>query len=235
MREFLHEFIGHYVALEGPLWRSLWALLFQPGRLTLEYFAGRRRRFVQPLRLYLSLSFLFFIGLHLMGDHGLTISGGSAVQVQHRDCDTAGADCGAIERRLMAFGQRLSHAEPAQIQARVDKYSPYALLLMQPAFAGLLALVFWRRHMKYAEHFVFALHVHAFWFLAVMLGIATAWAPGLMPALMTLYAVMALRRVYHVSWWGGIWRALLLTLLYLPLLAAGAAALVIATTLLAGH
>lgn len=59
-REFMHEFIGHYVALEGKLWKSLGLLLFRPGRLTLEYIKGRRVRYVQPLRLYLTLSLIFF-------------------------------------------------------------------------------------------------------------------------------------------------------------------------------
>lgn len=59
-REFLHEFVGHYVALEGKLLGTLWRLLFRPGLLTNEYVAGRRVRFVQPLRLYLTLSVLFF-------------------------------------------------------------------------------------------------------------------------------------------------------------------------------
>lgn len=59
-REFLHEFVGHYVALEGKLLGTLGRLLFRPGLLTKEYVAGRRVRFVQPLRLYLTLSVLFF-------------------------------------------------------------------------------------------------------------------------------------------------------------------------------
>jgi hypothetical protein len=59
-REFLHEFIGHYVALEGRLWKSMGLLLFRPGRLTLEYIKGRRVRYVQPLRLYLTFSLIFF-------------------------------------------------------------------------------------------------------------------------------------------------------------------------------
>lgn len=59
-REFVHEFIGHYVALEGKLWKSLGLLLFRPGRLTLEYINGRRVRYIQPLRLYLTLSVIFF-------------------------------------------------------------------------------------------------------------------------------------------------------------------------------
>ncbi|HET7795411.1 MAG TPA: DUF3667 domain-containing protein, partial [Rhizobacter sp.] len=44
--EFVHEFISHYVALEGALWRTLGLLLARPGRLTHEYLAGRRRRYV---------------------------------------------------------------------------------------------------------------------------------------------------------------------------------------------
>jgi len=64
--EFLHEFVGHYVALEGALWRTLRLLLSKPGRLTREYLDGRRRKYVLPLRLYLTFSFLFFLVLKLM-------------------------------------------------------------------------------------------------------------------------------------------------------------------------
>lgn len=66
-REFLHEFIGHYVALEGKLWGTVMRLLFRPGALTLEYIRGRRVRFVQPLRLYLTLSLLFFAIMKFSG------------------------------------------------------------------------------------------------------------------------------------------------------------------------
>jgi hypothetical protein len=64
--EFLHEFVGHYVALEGALWRTLRMLLTRPGRLTREYMDGRRRQYVLPLRLYLTCSFVFFLVLRLM-------------------------------------------------------------------------------------------------------------------------------------------------------------------------
>ena len=63
--EFLHEFVGHYVALEGALWQTLKLLLTKPGRLTREYLGGRRRRYVLPLRLYLTCSFLFFLVVKL--------------------------------------------------------------------------------------------------------------------------------------------------------------------------
>ncbi|MBA5606831.1 DUF3667 domain-containing protein [Duganella sp. FT3S] len=73
-REFLHEFIGHYVALEGKLWGTLGRLLFRPGALTNEYVRGRRVRFVQPLRLYLTLSVLFFALIKLANPINLASS-----------------------------------------------------------------------------------------------------------------------------------------------------------------
>ncbi len=94
MREFIHEFVGHYVALEGPLWRTLWAMLFLPGRPTREYFIGRRRRYVQPLRLYLSLSLVFFIAVHLLpGDHMLTVKRDEQTRAQARQgsCSSPGS------------------------------------------------------------------------------------------------------------------------------------------------
>lgn len=58
--EFIHEFIGHYVALEGKLLRTLNQLLFVPGRLTIDYLNGRRLPAIAPLRLYLTLSVIMF-------------------------------------------------------------------------------------------------------------------------------------------------------------------------------
>jgi len=69
VREMFTEYLGHYVAFDGPLWRTLWALIALPGHLTNAYFHGARRRYVLPLRVYLSASFLFFVGSHLL-PHG---------------------------------------------------------------------------------------------------------------------------------------------------------------------
>ncbi|MFZ6649509.1 DUF3667 domain-containing protein [Undibacterium sp. TJN25] len=65
--EFIHEYLHHYVALEGTLTRTLWTLLTRPGHLTTEYVAGRRQRYIKPLQLYLTISFIFFVLLGLFG------------------------------------------------------------------------------------------------------------------------------------------------------------------------
>lgn len=46
---------------DSRLWRTLGALLGRPGFLTREFLAGRRARYLPPLRLYLVLSVAFFL------------------------------------------------------------------------------------------------------------------------------------------------------------------------------
>jgi hypothetical protein len=60
LRAFMREAAGRYVAFDGRFWRTMLALAFRPGRLTREYFAGRRRRYVRPARLYLFSTLIFF-------------------------------------------------------------------------------------------------------------------------------------------------------------------------------
>jgi hypothetical protein len=67
-REFLHEFIGHYVALEGKLLQTMKLLLLKPGQLSLEYMRGRRVRYIEPLRVYLTFSLIFFAVMKFMGE-----------------------------------------------------------------------------------------------------------------------------------------------------------------------
>ncbi len=65
LMEFLHEFVSHHIAIEGTLFESLKRLLLSPGGLTLDYFAGKRARYVAPLRLYLTFNVIFFLALEV--------------------------------------------------------------------------------------------------------------------------------------------------------------------------
>jgi hypothetical protein len=59
-------------------------LTLRPGRLTQEYLAGRRQRYIVPVRLYLTASFLFFVCLQLSGVERVrivTVSGAGDVKI----------------------------------------------------------------------------------------------------------------------------------------------------------
>lgn len=69
---FVHakEALEEAIAFEGRLWRTLGVLLFRPGRLTNAYLAGRRVRYIRPVRLYLAASVLFFFLLTVLDPVG---------------------------------------------------------------------------------------------------------------------------------------------------------------------
>lgn len=78
LREFAQQFGGHYLATEGALWRTLKLLFLKPGALTREYLAGRRRRYVQPLRLYLTISLFALLALRLATTVDVNLPPGTA-------------------------------------------------------------------------------------------------------------------------------------------------------------
>lgn len=200
-REFLHEFIGHYVALEGKLWKSMGLLLFRPGRLTLEYIKGRRVRYVQPLRLYLTFSLIFFAVMKL-GSHD---AGSTHVTVGKPPAASAGAtknadsgDDGAILKEDSAneinvgtqdirawlrkrspyvgdkadqFAAMSGEDRDRALKTAFYSYVPYAIFFMMPVFAFYLKMLYLGSGRRYGEHLLFALHTNAFAFLAMTLGI----------------------------------------------------------------
>jgi hypothetical protein len=75
------------------------------------------------------------------------------------------------------------------------------MFLLLPTFALWLRLAYFNRRMLYTEHLVFALHVHAFWFLVVGL---LATGPGIVAlaavVAVPVYSALAARRVYGGRW-----------------------------------
>ena len=63
--DLVAELIGEFFNWDSRIWRTLIPLLFRPGFLTTEFMAGRRARYVPPLRLYLILSFILFLSLSI--------------------------------------------------------------------------------------------------------------------------------------------------------------------------
>jgi hypothetical protein len=60
----VRHFVGHTLAhemlhLDGKIWRTLRCLFFRPGFLTAEYCAGRRRPYVNPVRILITAIIAF--------------------------------------------------------------------------------------------------------------------------------------------------------------------------------
>ncbi|MDB5934004.1 MAG: hypothetical protein JWQ01_1348 [Massilia sp.] len=206
-REFLHEFVGHYVALEGKLWKTLALLLFRPGKLTTEYIAGRRARYVQPLRIYLTFSILFF-ALLKYGPHPLVSNDtpqrpvASASEPAEADGVRVNTKIGSInpawEARIKQIAAMPREQSTALLKATIFGYVPYAMFCLMPVFALYLKLLYLRSARSYGEHMLFALHTNAFAFL--MLGVTQSlpwsWIDIVLLAWLLAYLPWAMQRVY---------------------------------------
>ena len=58
---FISETLNVIYSFDSKVWQSILPLIFKPGKLTNEYIAGRRVRYLPPFRLYLISSILFFL------------------------------------------------------------------------------------------------------------------------------------------------------------------------------
>lgn len=59
----VHHFVGDITHYDSKFFITLKDLLFRPGFLTKEYIAGRRTRYLNPIRAYVFISLLFFVAL----------------------------------------------------------------------------------------------------------------------------------------------------------------------------
>lgn len=59
--DFFNEFFAGVFAYDSRLRRTLKALLFHPGKISRDYIEGKRMRYANPFRFYLSASIIFFI------------------------------------------------------------------------------------------------------------------------------------------------------------------------------
>lgn len=247
LHEFVHEYLHHYIALEGRLWRSLKLLLTKPGELTQEFLAGRRHRYVRPLPLYVTVSFLFFLLLSITSAFDNIDDGKKAAKpkpatvVEQKNIEPAAtgkptpAEAPSADAKKTAdedgnyelgehafmlrqhdgklvtvpwidqvFQRSIAHfrADPdtamERFQHEFKARLPLAIFVLVPLFALGSKLLFIRRRRYYGEHLLFALHVHAYVFLSLLL---TYWLPiPFMPLWWTLalwvYLALAFRRVY---------------------------------------
>jgi hypothetical protein len=190
---FLREAVEDLTHADSRLWRTLLNLLARPGYLTCELLAGRRARYLPPLRLYLVLSLAFFLIAESGPSRLAIVSVGTGGEVLttlrgHSASGTAGnrapdADAQHIEQvcaqvriegplaglldaqRVRAACRRTLVDDGRALQAAVLRYLPRAMFVFLPLIALVMKLLYRRPCRFYIEHLLFLLHDHAFVFL----------------------------------------------------------------------
>ena len=167
---FLHELLEALTHGDSHVWATVMPLLRRPGFLTREYFAGRRARYLAPLRLYLFMSVLFFLVSALLGGG----TGAHANAEGQRPLSTD--DCAQLHSNL-TWGRQplLPRFKAACRNIAADNGRTFgenmvhnlgrAMFVFLPLMAALMKLLYWRPRRYYLEHLVLLLHNHACVFL----------------------------------------------------------------------
>lgn len=206
LAHFLADALEGLTHADSRLWRTLGALVFRPGRLTADHFAGRRARYLPAVRLYLVISLVFFV-LVALAPRGLTFKAaaqGASIVVEAASAPDseapgvagrgAGAASGADVCRSLDYRGPFRDSLRPRIEAACqdvvgnsgrslrDQFVgnlPRALFVLLPAMAAFMLLLYRRPRRWYVEHLMFLVHAHSFLFAvgSVLLLLSLA-APG---------------------------------------------------------
>lgn len=257
-----HESFGHLfnhffadvIHYDSKTLITLKYLLFRPGFLTQEYIAGKRVRYVNPIKFYIFTSFVFFFSYFAFtheeegkdvnstvivaesyhpGDYDKTdsiantwakkldrykneedyLNAQKALPANKRD----GAFTRLAVRQYFKQKERKEKGE-AGMDERFQHNYPKMMFILLPLFALYLKW-FYRRSKKwfYADHAIFSLHFHTFFFIFYLFTTILDWLfnadfislAGLV--VIFIYLILSLKRIY-----GGkpFWKAFWLVLLY---------------------
>jgi hypothetical protein len=204
--EFLHETTHELTHWDGKIPQTLKALFLNPGLLTVDLFAGRRARWLSPLRLYLICS----IGYFLSGPFVDAMTHRSerelaSMTMTHPD----GSKTLTPETRqeleatppALIFGvDRLERAvvNSDRFLREIEAVRPKSMFILVPLFAVFTRALWRRRVPRYPAHLYFALHLHAAWF--GILALFTLFA-GFVPYTAVSAAIGVAAFIYSI-WYG---------------------------------
>jgi hypothetical protein len=107
-RDFMRDTFG----FDSRMWRTLGLMAVAPGVVPASYAHGRRSRFTPPIRLFLVVSFLFFLEL------SLTRTMFVAVEVTRKTAEEVAADAAAMEAARLEDPEAFESEELAEIEGR---------------------------------------------------------------------------------------------------------------------
>jgi hypothetical protein len=311
-RSFRHvivDILDSFLNWDSKFFATLGLLISKPWRLTNDFLAGKRVRYVHPARLYLLASILFFFAVtywvksaHL-NPKNLTpqaraeieadlekknLTPGQRANVEKAlkilPPETAGKIEQAIkrketpaeppnmedapdkepeakkpDRRLREFDNTDSASPPNRFEKWIEGRAkeklgergtnlqlflitmisnvPYMVLCCIPLFAFVLKILYLRKRVFYIDHLVYALHIHTFAYLAIMLivlatlglnrtvpGVLAGWIVGLLWTIFAVQIFLSIRCVYQQGWFVTVFKFFVGGFIYLIVLSVALAA-----------
>jgi hypothetical protein len=220
-----HELVEGVLHLDGRIWRTLPLLALDPGRLTREWMAGKRVRYLAPLHVFLFSMFLLFLIPTFTGQRLINIDPSAFGQIEVSNLQVDGvSDTSRIERfaRDLTTALQQKSADGRYYSYKIETLAYKLTVVLAPLAMLFLALVTWRRSRRFTayQHGVVALY--GLGFAALVSSIVLIAPRSIDPVLsqvamivLPIHAVAHLRGAYGFNWWGAVIRGAVLGLLTL--------------------
>lgn len=157
LRGYLGEALNVLTNVESNVLRSFAALIARPGHLTAEYFAGRRKRYLKPLQLFLFCNLIYFFAQSYTGANTLTTPLYVHLNMLPYSESVRGMVYREVEERRVDFDDY-----QLKFNAVIQNQAKTLVILMIPAFTLGAAALNWRRRPLFVAHLVFATHFFSF-------------------------------------------------------------------------
>ncbi|AOR27500.1 conserved hypothetical protein (DUF3667) [Formosa sp. Hel1_33_131] len=233
------DLAGNIFSFDTRLWRSLKDLITLPGTYALEYINGHRMRYVPPLRLYVFISFLFFLLLSTFVSRMVVISEETKSSINSEikegmDKNDISADIGILNIEAdsnLITGTELFKIiktvinDPSRYMNSFLTFVSWTLFLLMPLYAFILWLFFRKSQPYFYCHLIFAINQHAFLFLlcGLVLGIKllfpdqSSQPENYALLLIPIYMFIGKKQLYQKGWIGTFFRMFAAFFLYLML------------------
>lgn len=210
------HFVGDYFHYDSKFWKTMKALWFSPGKLTIAYWNKQRMQYIKPVSLYIFISAVYFLlsfSAHdeLVAVHATT-SKGVKFTTSNVQTDSIPPDSAAHSRFDKFITNKFRKIDKTKggfkefLNEKIVHDFPKVFFCMIPIMGILLKLLFIRRkNLYFVDHVIFALHYHSFWFSLLMPanlhfhGIIKQLFYVIFSLIAAYYMVKALRNVYKIS------------------------------------
>jgi len=223
VKDLLRDVTRYVFRVDGKFLLTLRKLLV-PGLLTREYFAGRRERYERPFRFYLVINVAFFLVLGAARSTAFDVTATTRLITgfqenvarfdQEQAVRAASGQPLRTEPRPVRYARSIATRTPQQVQQllhdQYQRWGPKVLLAVIPITALALTLVYRRRGLRFAEHFVFCLHYQAFSTLVTLPAqlSGSMLAVGVAAVIDAAYLCLSMKGVYADGWFSTAWRFL---------------------------
>lgn len=232
VREIAYNTVETAFAFDNKILRTLKYLLFYPGKLTKEFFAGKVVRYVYPAKLFWFISLIFFATFSIINDKddaptNSSIKISSSSKATDKDekieyTDTVAHTDTEVTPSSDQTQEEIENFDERKLLKTIQTYIPYIMFVLIPFFALLVQLFFYKKRRYYAHQVIFALHFHSFVFLLFALcNIAREFFPSIEDELTltmifvpAIYFAIALYVVYRPSRRGMLWKIPCIMLCY---------------------